>query len=103
MKRQPDLFDGGGYPDKPGHKSHDDTTLAAAEAIASRAATLRAKAYAMLKVRRMTADECADTMGESVLAIRPRFSELRTKGLIRDTGNRRPNRSGHSAIVWEIT
>ena len=39
-------------------------------------------------------------LGESVLAIRPRFSELRALGQITDTGARRINDSGRSAIVW---
>ena len=37
-----------------------------------------------------------------MLSIRPRFSELNTKGRIKDGGQRRKNESGHKAVVWEI-
>ena len=33
-------------------------------------------------------------------SIQPRTSELRRKGLIRDSGRRRPNATGKRAIVW---
>mgnify|MGYP000322982922 CR=1 FL=1 len=47
----------------------------------------------------LTADECAAVLGESVLSIRPRFSELLGAGLIRETGQRRRNASGKMADV----
>lgn len=50
----------------------------------------------------MTADECAAQLGLSILAIRPRFSELRALGLILDTGERHLNRSGKRAAVWTL-
>ena len=49
-----------------------------------------------------TADEVADRLNQSPLTIRPRVSELRTAGKIRDTGARRRNASGKSAAVWEL-
>jgi hypothetical protein len=33
-------------------------------------------------------------------SIQPRTSELKRKGLIRDSGQRRPNCTGKKAIVW---
>jgi hypothetical protein len=50
-----------------------------------------------------TADECAGYLGETILSIRPRFSELRAFGLIEDTGDRRLNDSGRRATVWRAT
>ena len=48
------------------------------------------------------ADEAATFLGESVLSIRPRFSELATMGEIEDSGTRRKNASGRNAICWKI-
>jgi hypothetical protein len=33
-------------------------------------------------------------------SIQPRTTELKRKGLIRDSGQRRPNSTGKQAIVW---
>ncbi len=51
----------------------------------------------------MTADECAAALGLDILSIRPRFSELSRLGLIKKTGEQRPNRSGDHAAVWRLT
>ena len=48
----------------------------------------------------VTADEVAELLGRSVLAVRPRVSELYDIGLIRDSGERRRNASGINAKVW---
>jgi hypothetical protein len=48
----------------------------------------------------LTADEIAATVGETVLAIRPRVTELGNAGLLVDTGDRRTNVSGRPATVW---
>lgn len=50
----------------------------------------------------MTADECAHWLDQSVLTIRPRFSELRALGVIEDTGERHMNTSGRRAAVWKL-
>jgi predicted ArsR family transcriptional regulator len=49
----------------------------------------------------LTADEVAARLGESVLAVRPRVSELFHAGLIEKTGDRRANASGLAAHVWK--
>jgi len=41
-------------------------------------------------------------MGKSNLSIRPRITELVLQGRIFDTGERRRNASGKSAIVWRV-
>ena len=87
------------YPSTPGAKA-TGTSTEAAEAMRPRAGILRAKVLAALRAKSMTADECADLLRETVLAIRPRFSELRAQNLITDTGDRRINDSGRRAIVW---
>jgi len=55
-----------------------------------------------LSVQNLTADETAALMDKTVLAIRPRFAELHKDGVIRDTGERRRNESGKSAVVWAL-
>jgi predicted ArsR family transcriptional regulator len=88
------------YPAVPGSKAAG-TSSEAAEAMKPRAGILRAKVLDCLRTRcPLTADECAEMLGDSVLAIRPRFSELRALGLVVDTGDRRINDSGRRAIVW---
>ena len=87
------------YPNQPGWKAQD-TSRRAAKAIRSRAVTLRDRTLDALCKCAMTADEVAAYLDEAVLAIRPRLSELGKQGLITDTGARRLNSSGKSAIVW---
>ena len=46
------------------------------------------------------ADELAARLNMDRWSIQPRTSELKRKGLIRDSGQRRPNCTGKMAIVW---
>ena len=83
------------YPNRAGYKaagtSHD-----AANAIEGkgRAATLRAAVLAFYATHAGTADECAAALGESILSIRPRCSELLAKGRLYRTGERRKSSEG---------
>jgi predicted ArsR family transcriptional regulator len=87
------------YPDEPGFKE-GDTSREAAEDMALRAGTLRRRAYDFIvRHPHYTADEIAAALGETVLAIRPRISELRNKGLIVNDG-RGTNSSGKAAHLW---
>lgn len=87
------------YPSRPGWKE-GDTSRDAAEAVAPSAAILKARVLAALKAQSMTADECAAAIGEPILSVRPRLSELRAEHLIAPTGERRANASGLKAKVW---
>lgn len=90
------------YPAAPGYKDRD-TSRKAADHVASRAELLRDRCAALVgayaQVGR-TADEAAADLGESILSIRPRFTELLHMGRIKDSGQRRRNESGRSAKVW---
>jgi len=97
----PDLFDWQPYNGTPGFKT-GGTSEDAANAIKTRVAYLRRKCKAALQERDLTADECAAALGETVLSIRPRFSEMRRDGEIMDTKTRRKNASGRSANVWTL-
>jgi len=88
------------YPAHPGHKA-PGTSAESAQRMAGTAELLRTKALALLKGAALTADEVAQAIGETVLSIRPRISELKRMGLIVATSQRRPNISGHSAAVWQ--
>lgn len=94
-----DLFS---YPDSPGFKERT-TSREAAEAIKPRSGTLRSRVLQMLSWAEGTPDEIARRMEESVLAIRPRVTELYRMGLIERTGARRKNASGMSAHVYRVT
>ena len=89
------------YPNSPGYKAQD-TSKEAAETVKPNAGHVRYKILHELIGNPMTADECAEALKLPILYIRPRFSELTKQGYIRDTGHRRANESGKSAIVWEI-
>ena len=92
-----DLFS---YPYAPGARARD-TSRAAAEEVAPAAPLLRQRALAVLEASRgLTADQVAAKLGESILSIRPRMTELSRLGSIRDSGERRANKSGKRAIVW---
>lgn len=73
---------------------------------AGRASIIRAQALAVVKQSGgygCTPDECAATLGLTVLAVRSRFTELRQAGAIKPNGSRRKNQSGCTAKVWVAT
>jgi hypothetical protein len=90
------------YPDAPGHRDVD-TSIAAANALAPKLGRLQRMAEAAIReagLYGLTADELAARLDMDRWSIQPRTSELRRKGLIRDSGLRRPNATGKQAIVW---
>lgn len=90
------------YPDAPGHRNID-TSVAAANAIAPKLGRLQRLVQTTIKAAKeygLTADELAAKLDMDRYSIQPRTSELRRKGLIRDSGKRRLNTSGKAAIVW---
>ncbi len=92
------------YPHSPGHKE-STTSRDAAIAIVGRAAVLRERVHAEIAAAGrsgLTADQVASRLGESVLAVRPRLSELYhvEPPRIVPTGERRTNDSGMKAKCW---
>lgn len=61
---------------------------------------LEGEVYAVLRDRPSTAEEIAQALGKALPTITPRFAPLIRKGLIYDTGERRPGASGRSRIVY---
>ena len=90
------------YPDAPGHRNVD-TSVAAAADVAPSLGRLQRMAESAIRdagPAGLTADELAARLDMERWSIQPRTSELRRKGRIRDSGQRRPNRTGKRAIVW---
>ena len=90
------------YPDAPGHRGVE-TSIAAAEALAPKLGRLQRMTEATIREASWfgsTADETAARLEMDRWSIQPRISELRRKGLIRDSGRRRRNVTGKAAIVW---
>jgi hypothetical protein len=100
MSRMSELI----YPDAPGFKVAGPSEQAA-EAIGSTANKMRAAVLAQFAryPAGATADEVAKDSDLSVLSVRPRVSELKRLGAIKQTGGRRKNESGMTAMVWRIS
>lgn len=82
-----------------------DTSRKAAEKIKGRSHVLRQRCLEHLQAQGeygATPDEAAAALGEDILNIRPRFSELRDAGLIYDAGLRRTNAKGNTQRVCRI-
>lgn len=86
-----------------------DTSSEAADRIDPLTPTLRERCYALVQDHclipyygGLTADEAAGILNRTVLAIRPRFTELKDMGKIKDSGKRRKNDTDHNQIVWNL-
>jgi predicted ArsR family transcriptional regulator len=91
------------YPNAPGYRQ-TETSKAAAESMKADAGLIRSAVVAALQRHGpMTADQCAVALTLDKLSVRPRLSELRELGRVEDSGERRSNASGRSAIVWRLT
>lgn len=89
------------YPQEPGFKV-SGTSQEAAEAIGAkgRAETLNAKTLASIRRSPKCPEEVAAELGEDILSIRPRFTQLKERGQIVKTVARRKSASGCSVTVW---
>ena len=90
------------YPDAPGHRNVE-TSIGAANDLAPKLGRLQRMAQGAIREAGwlgLTADELAARLAMDRWSIQPRTSELKRKGLIRDSGQRRPNCTGKAAIVW---
>jgi hypothetical protein len=74
----------------------------AGDAIRAKTPTLRERVLIVLERGNFTADEIAERMGKTIMAVRPRVTELSAAGEIEDTKLRRANASGVNATVWRI-
>ncbi len=91
-----------GYPDSPGHRGID-TSIEAANAIRLKLGRLQRLAEVTIRAAGdygLPADELAERLRMDRSSIQPRTTELRRKGIVRDSGQRRHNVTGKRAIVW---
>ncbi len=101
MTTQQLLFDAPHYPATPGFKEQGGASEEAARSLGSRAESLRHQCLAVLKEQgSKTTDEVAEILGEDVLSIRPRFTELFKNKQIKKTDLRRESSRGRSQTVW---
>lgn len=89
------------YPEVTGRAG---TRATAARAIEPKIGTLKSRALAVIRTAGeygATPDEVATAMGETVLAVRPRVTELLKSEMIEEhPTRRRANTSGHSATAY---
>ena len=97
-----DLFSPPKYPEGPGFKEHT-TSKEAARRIAPTITKIKAEVIETLKVQGpsgLTPDQIAMRIDRSILAVRPRLTELHHAGLVERTGDVRRNSSGLFARVY---
>lgn len=87
------------YPHRPGY-SPTDTSNIAADLIDPLVETMANKLLEMLKAEPRSYWELEQVTGWRAQTIGARLVELKLKGLIEDSGVRRPTGSGRPAIVW---
>ena len=90
------------YPYHPGSKA-PGASADAARRITGHARTLRLRVLGFLRDRypaSYSADQIAENLGETILSIRPRVSELNKAGAIEAAEVRHKNNSGMSAHCW---
>lgn len=90
------------YPNEPGHRGID-TSISAAQSIELSVGHLQRIALRAIRragARGLTTNELVSRVAIHRDSIQPRTSELRERGLIRDSGARRRNPNGINAIVW---
>lgn len=90
------------YPDVPGNRSVD-TSIAATADIHLQLGKLQRHVHEAIKaagIYGLTTNEIAARLNVDRGSVQPRTSELKARGLIRDSQMRRPNANGKKAIVW---
>jgi Fic family protein len=102
-----------GAPDLAPHVDGSDTSEAAAAAIQPHLSALQAEILETIKRHDqmvwlglpwpgLTCDEIEQILDMKHQTVSARILELRRKGLIEDSGERRKTRSGRKAVVWRV-
>lgn len=92
------------YPDAAWFKGEAETGREAAEAVNEKLGRLQAMVQDAIRGTGplgLTPEEMAERSGLPRASVQPRFSELKRKGVIVDSGHRRRNpSSGKRAVAW---
>ncbi len=103
IPRQGLLFAGGGQAVyEPPTARHRPTSVAAGRRIRLPAKTFRGRVLDALRDGPKTDDELCVATGLRDNSVRPRRVELVREGLVEDSGDVRPTRTGHDAIIWRL-
>jgi len=87
----------------PSYKETGGTSEQAAREIQGRAASLRNQLMSLFsRAFWLTPEDAADALGADILAIRPRFTELKQMGKIRKTDKTTTNAKGKTVRLWEF-
>ena len=78
------------------------TSVAAARHVRSPSKTFRGQVHDALRAGPKTDEEICQATGLRGSTVRPRRLELLREGLVEDSGQVRPTRSGREAIVWRL-
>jgi len=85
---------------------HTETSRQAAEAVRPIASELERRVYQYLAscgILGATDEQIQEALGMDGNSERPRRKSLEQKGYVRDSGLKRPTRSGRLATVWVVT
>ena len=90
------------YPHSPGHVAHSATSKAAATSVKPVMGHLHAMVLRLLREagERGLTDAELQEKGAVMALLRPRRCELKKRGLVKASGERRMTPSGRSADVW---
>lgn len=99
------------YPNEPGARrnSTGGTAEGARDKVRPVAASYEMACLAYAETAPITADEAHARLERELgrriplYSVRPRFSQLRAKGLVVDSGDRRAPPGGCKAVVWRVT
>ena len=89
------------YPEAPGYKN-ESTSKAAAESIKPRTKKLEERVLDVIRSFPFgcSPERVCEELEENILSVRPRFSQLKAKGLIEDSGRRDRTLCGKQSIIW---
>lgn len=81
-----------------------DTSAQAAHSVSSTGAArnLERRVFDLIRARARTDEEICDELEIEGNTARPRRRSLVVRGLVQDSGERRPTHSGRKAIVWKV-
>lgn len=87
----------------PPHRHESDTSKAAAKSVKLVAGSRRERVFECIAASPMgrTNEEISDLLGWPIQSVCGRVRELAVDKHIKDSGRRRPTKSGRKATVWE--